>query len=1210
MKKFFLIPLLTLMCSVMAWADPVTTPEELQAALNAGGDITLTADIALGGANVIMSSGTATLDLNGHDLTSTLGGYGADKGALNVSGGHLTINATNGGRLRNTGSESCGIVVANGANLTINGGAIHGGYESIYTDGANIVINDGAFTTGTPYDNCIWTKQNETYPTRIVIKGGTFTGSTGWRCFQIEAGTELRIEGGTFIGQPQIFWAADDKSITITGGAFNEEPTKYVVFEEALMTVADGIYTVSKDIAGGAYLLDTYTVYGTLQGAVDAASAGGHILVLTSGQSATVDKNLTFELGENSATITAASGYQKSVNGDFVSVMAEGSLGAYLNSDSETPFEVNANTDLSAQGLVKVKGNKKISVNTDVIVNAAYKVKYPQIRVPNGASLTIEGDGTIASDKGLIAVEKGGVLTIGKANKSDQPKFTTSENSRVNHILVNNGNVTINNAKMKAKSAAIQNNGVMNIFGGIYTGEASTANSHRYCITTDSGSKLTLKNATVKGVHGAVACQAIAGNESSALIDSCTLIATDSPNGVKANDGGVHYGLYVATLSVVSVYNTKMYSTKQAYSTYIGDNDAYTTFGLIYLYDGCLLKQKMHVQQTKDRDDDLVFPVSISKDSEWYKVASKAGGGFGPLPANCVYKAIIKEGEPTDEQVLDAAAYDEGYRWKVVSTATKTAEVDENATTIPWQQSSTWDASASSESTTKVPTEATVVTIPEGKTVVISADDNENNGVTEAKAEQIFLADGAKLTVETGTTLKVGEGGVNIANGGQLVVEPGAIVTVGATGLVTTEEEALVIEATEEDQGVFLLQPTVTENTQPKATVKLVTKCKQVGANEFVWERFAIPTLDGNATIFNAERLDTVTIYGGGSFQQGLYEWDGSAWTGVGNWHDLKPFKGYQLTNNSVYGNVVYTFEGNLAGNVDQQYQFAERGFGFFGNSYTGDIDILKFFESFDENMQKTIWIYDYYTDQFKAVTETSYGSVYYGKRNDRHGAIKDIRSMQAFLMNTFAAGESTQSVDYSAAIWGNPKYGLVPTPTPAPAKRVAANEDKFTVYVAGAKQEDEVTFIRSNAYSAAFDNGADASKWMNNGLNLYVATEDGELASVASDEIVDMTIAFQSGNETEYTLGFDNLRGETFELRDILTGATIQMTEGATYTFSQEANTTVPARFQIIGARKVATGVENESEGAAVQQKVIENGVLYILRDNKWYNAQGQIVK
>ena len=356
--------------------------------------------------------------------------------------------------------------------------------------------------------------------------------------------------------------------------------------------------------------------------------------------------------------------------------------------------------------------------------------------------------------------------------------------------------------------------------------------------------------------------------------------------------------------------------------------------------------------------------------------------------------------------------------------------------------------------------------------------------------------------------------------------------------------------------------------------------------------------------------MDTVHYYGASSsLQEGLYEWSYATqdWVGVSRWKNLKPFVGYQLTNNSKYGNVVYTFEGNLVGNSNQNYQFAQSGFGFFGNSYTGDIDILKFFESFGENMQKTIWIYDYYADAFKAITETNYGTKYYGTRKDRHEFITDIRSMQAFIMNTFAEGESQTTVNYQNAIWGNPKYNLPVTPAP---KRVAANEDRFTVYVAGQKQEDEVSFIRNNAYSAAFDNGVDASKWMNNGLNLYVTTENGDMAAVASDEIVNMTIAFRSGKETEYTLGFDNLNGEQYSLRDVLTGQVIKMTEGATYTFSQEANTTVPARFQIVAADKVTTNIEDLENATSVQQKVLKNGTLYILRDNKWYTVQGQNVK
>ena len=898
------------------------------------------------------------------------------------------------------------------------------------------------------------------------------------------------------------------------------------------------------------------------------------------------------------------------------------SLKAFLEKEGTDSRTISADYDISDKGVIYVNGNKTLTIASGATLFYKRQGGNANIIVNNGATLTILGSGTIrpiagadindeanpahamyeqlktipSAYDGNRAIDVDGELVVGVKNDADNcPHFVTTSIAQGNAIMINaGGTATINNADIQAAMCAIRNYGTTYINGGTYVSTSTSTNGvngnfYSYCIRNEN--KLVLKNAKVVGNHGAVSCE---GGNGTLEIHNCNLQARDL-----SGLGGVHYALYVCTKSIVSAYDTKFYSENGSNTIVIGDNDSQNSFGLIYLYGGCKTDRKLYVQKKRGQDDDILFPVLVSKQSEWYTLASNGGKDTEGklLPANTVYS-------PIDEQVYDINGDPidgKKYLYSVVSTAAKTE--DATGTTIPWQQNTTW----TDTQVDHVPSATTAVTIPAGKTVVVSKDEED----TDAVAEQIFLADGAKLTVETGTTLKVGEGGINVANGGQIVVEPGAIVTVGSTGLVTTEDEALVIEATEEDQGVFLLQPAVTENTQPKATVKLVTKCKQVAANEFIWERFAIPTLDGNATIYGNEGLDTVHYYGGGSsLLEGLYEWDGSAWAGVSSWKNLEPFKGYQLTNNSMYGNVVYTFEGNLVGNVDQQYQFAERGFGFFGNSYTGDIDIQKFFESFGPDMQKTIWIYDYYTDGFKAITETSYGSVYYGKRNARHGLITDIRSMQAFLMNTFATGASVQSVDYSAAIWGNPKYGLVPTPTPAPAKRVAANEDKFTVYVAGAKQEDEVTFIRSNAYSAAFDNGADASKWMNNGLNLYVATEDGELASVASDEIVDMTIAFQSGNETEYTLGFDNLRGEQFELRDVLTGATIQMTEGATYAFSQEANTTVPARFQIIGAKKVPTGVENVAEGANVQQKIMVNGVLYILRDNKWYNAQGQIVK
>ena len=882
-------------------------------------------------------------------------------------------------------------------------------------------------------------------------------------------------------------------------------------------------------------------------------------------------------------------------------------LKSFLEAEGTAEATITGELDITSS-VILVRGDKTITLDDDAVIT--YKrfggTYLDNISIPTNAKLTILGNGLFTGDNRAIATY-GGELVIGPENKSTQPRFISTRTDAGCVIQANGGLVTINNADVYAGAIALwtKNGGRLIVNdgrfeadgaqtvtsatgsyyeqnGGVFINNTSTAHgTHSYAMMA-TGGEMVFNGGSVSGVHGCI--------DASYPGARITINGGSFETRVCPYGGASHYAVYASDYGVVDVRGGDFKSYDKT-SMLCGNNDVHSELGVINLYGG-RMATKATVQKVPANN---TFPASIPATSQWYSAITFGSENYGevPLPAGYEY---YETGDATYPWGVRPVA---GKEADGVSQAQQDAQEADPTYTIPWQQATTW-------ATAEVPEDNTIVTIPKDATVTVSnAEANK-----EAVADQVYVSQGATLKVETGTTLNIGEGGMNIGNGGQIVVEPGAVVTVGEAGIITTEDEALVIEATEEDQGVLLLHPEVTENTQPKATVKLVTKCKQVGANEFVWERFAIPTLDGAQTTFNAERLDTVTIYGGGSFEQGLYEWDGSAWTGVGNWHDLKPSKGYQLTNNSMYGNVVYTFEGNLVGNVDKGYEFAESGFGFFGNSYTGDIDILKFFESFGSDMQKTIWIYDYYTDGFKAITETSYGSVYYGKRNARHGLITDIRSMQAFLMNTFATGASAQNVNYESAIWGNPKYGLVSTPDPAPAKRVAANEDMFTVYVAGATQEDEVSFIRSNAYSAAFDNGADASKWMNNGLNLYVATEDGELAAVASDEIVDMTIAFQSGNETEYTLGFDNLRGETFELRDVLTGATIQMTEGATYTFSQEANTTVPARFQIIGARKVATGVENTSEGAAVQQKVIENGVLYILRDNKWYNAQGQMVK
>ena len=72
MRKFFLIPLMTLCTCVMAFAGNVSNLAELQAALAAGGDITLTADINAGSTALDVTKGISLIG-DGHYVKSTAG---------------------------------------------------------------------------------------------------------------------------------------------------------------------------------------------------------------------------------------------------------------------------------------------------------------------------------------------------------------------------------------------------------------------------------------------------------------------------------------------------------------------------------------------------------------------------------------------------------------------------------------------------------------------------------------------------------------------------------------------------------------------------------------------------------------------------------------------------------------------------------------------------------------------------------------------------------------------------------------------------------------------------------------------------------------------------------------------------------------------------------------------------------------------------------
>lgn len=1162
MKKFFLIPLLTLMCSVMAWADNVAEVNgvgypTLQAAIDAatpGATVTLlkatttsaitslSKDVRLVGAGYTLTTTGNTAFTVTNDITVTLAGFtvSATKDIFTFESKTLNLIVEDGTTnvLKTTGYND--VFTGYGGDGT---GAIHVsgngtlyamGYEVflayyVYVDAPNLIVaaHEGFMIWGDPK----------------VLK-------------------ECVLTGGYYRYDPSLLGIADGYLISKVDLTEDETLNSIILNKESINP--SGIYT--KIIPQGNVKVLNKTQVNAYESGLSEAVADaddGDYLIMYADDATNVEVGKNIEIAKNghSINVSATNGRTKYENSERV-LISNNALVAYLQGNSSETYTISTENLTSAGGQVIINGQKTISIPENVTLNCAYQAAGYSIVIPNGAKLTLVGKGTIATDRSLIQVAQGGELVVGSSENTNALTFTTTYNSSANAIVVNYGKVSLYNVIMHAASGALRNYGLMDIINGLYTAEASTATATAYCIISDVESQLHMKGVTVKGVHGAVACQGLDPLKKSAvaLIEDCDLQATNNPNGTPVS-GGVHYGLYTATTAIVSAYRTKFSTTDKPYAVAVGNNDAMSTFGLVYLYDGCMVKAnnfvyKLYVAQKQASDNPILFPVSIDENSAWYKAAMRKDGatGEGPLPAGYKWKEIISSGTDDDDHVVDATASAEGYLYKVVSIAA-TAKQEATGATIPWQQNTTWTDTDLGD---VVPAATTAVTIPEGKTVVVSnAEENKN-----AVAEQLHIGSGASLTVQEGTTLAVGEGGINIADGGQLIVEDKAIVTVGEAGIVTANENAIVIKSDAAGTGAFLIHPNVKENTRPAATVEMYAKAHKVGGNWFP-QHCGIPTVGAP---------ESIIFPAGGDTYMDKFVADGATpWEAVTSISDLEPFVGYRLNFSGANEAGVYTFKGNLQGNGDAPLQFVKPYYNLLANSYTSPMDIEALFNGlttqYGDDVDLTLWVYNSSNNRHEVVSKADI--------TNNEAAFTTIAPMQGYILYCGPTQAAAGSIDYESTIWNcAQKIGV---PIKAPARKVNDGRIRATIVVSSATSTDKVVLREAGNYSNAFENGADARKYMSeNVFNIY-STNNGEAFSqIATDNLMGTAITVKTANETAYTLSFSNVQNFNYAIRDNLSGAIIPVEEGMSYEFTMNEGTTVEGRFEVVERYNTPTGVEN----------------------------------
>ena len=195
--------------------------------------------------------------------------------------------------------------------------------------------------------------------------------------------------------------------------------------------------------------------------------------------------------------------------------------------------------------------NSALAINhpTTITIDGKLTSNNNAVRLINNSELTLQGNGSAIM--GNNVVENRGTLTVNGGT------YSTTVNNKGTAFLNNSENavMTLNNVTVDASYFAIAGTGEININGGTISSTSSNKyGAWAYCIRAEQGGKMTIKDATVKGVQG---CIASIGN---------SYITVENVNVEARNSDSSHqdafYALYAASKGIIEVVSGNFYSDR------------------------------------------------------------------------------------------------------------------------------------------------------------------------------------------------------------------------------------------------------------------------------------------------------------------------------------------------------------------------------------------------------------------------------------------------------------------------------------------------------------------------------------------------------------------------------------------------------------------------------------------------------------------------
>lgn len=477
---------------------------------------------------------------------------------------------------------------------------------------------------------------------------------------------------------------------------------------------------------------------------------------------------------------------------------------------------------------------------------------------------------------------------------------------------------------------------------------------------------------------------------------------------------------------------------------------------------------------------------------------------------------------------------------------------------------------------------------------------------------------------------------VTIEDGYTLTIAPNGGLTVGAGGIIGATKSNLILKAdadaksaTKGKTGYLRISPAYT-GAMPQATVELYSKAyydyDDKTDNIAKWQYVGSPL--ASTDVMAKTVYTTSWIY---SWNEGADKWFNERKT-----LKFTPFVGYATTQRTYPDGILLSYTGQLVSNqgkhdIDLAWSDEDHGYNAIANSFAAPIDITKFSDEDFFHADSVVYIFNTgsRSQAMAAAAQKSpsvntpgqFLAIPIGSIRMLKKAFDEmpttIASMQGFFVHALAE-DARVTMEYDKLVW-NGDYGKNPNvPIRAPKLRDDADDE-----VLGALQislfsdmgGDHLFMLESEQFNSLYENGIDARKLMGDALNIFSVAGNDQLAVDATNSITGTRVGVRTGEETAYTIAFNNLRSEKeLALLDNETEQTIDIEEGVEYTFFAEPNTVIADRFMIVerdNADKpgVTTDFE-QTAGASKAHKFIQNGQLFILKNGVLYDAMGNVVR